>query len=138
MKKSFVESGLDIEISGEIIIRFDKHKYYKHFSGTGFKGVDFLVVNDDYLYLIEIKNYQQYEQTKRPDEEKLYRLFTQKCEDTLEIIEKFYSYLNDNWLRNLLFLKWKWYFLGSKEWKEWVKIYETYKSGQVICLLETC
>lgn len=137
MKKTFVESGLEIELTGEIIIQFDKHKYYKYYSGIGYKGVDFILVNEGYLYLIEIKNYQQYQDTKRPEESELYKVFTHKCENTLEIIEKFYSYLNENWLRRLIFLKWNLFFLGPKEWKTWLKIHELYQKNKVILILET-
>ena len=58
------ESGFNIKLEGKHIIKFDQHRYYIPFSGQSRKGVDYLIINDDHLYLIEIKNFHQYPQTK--------------------------------------------------------------------------
>jgi len=135
MKFNDIESDLEINIEGKYVVKFDQHKYFKYFSGQSRKGVDYMVIGESYLYLIEIKNYQQYPNTIRPTEKELYQVFYEKCEDSLAIIEAFSNYMNSSWYRRKLILDKEWYFLGLSEWKPWVEAVKLMQSNQVILLL---
>jgi hypothetical protein len=129
------ESGLNINIEAEFVIKFDQHKFFLPYSGQGFKGVDYMIVNSDYLYLIEIKNFSQYEDTPIVDKVELNNTFLEKCDDSLAIIEKFYTYLESGFWTRIFILKLKWFFTGPREWKHWIKAYEHFQSKQVIMLM---
>ena len=144
MKLSDYESGLQIELEAEFIVKFDEHQYYTSFSGKGLKGVDYLMICEGYLYLIEIKNYSQYEvhrafaQKKMspiPDKTMINQQFYQKCEDSLIILEKFYTFLNSSFWTRIFILRYRWFFTGPKDWKHWLQAYELYRENKVIMLL---
>lgn len=135
MKLNDIESQYEIILEGDHVIKFDEHRYFRKLSGKGYKGVDYLIINDDYLYLIELKNFQQYKNTPRPSETEINAIFHQKCEDTLRVLELFEAYLNSSWIRRVLVMKYNWFFLGDVEWKLWAKALKHYKNNCVICLL---
>jgi len=129
------ESGLHIEIEGEFVIKFDEHRYYKTFSGQGFKGVDYLLVTWEALYLIEIKNFSQHASSRAFAQKELNIQFYQKCEDSLIILEKFYEFLQRGFWTRIFILKYGWYFTGQREWKYWLKAYRLYQQGKVHMIL---
>ncbi len=137
MSKIFkdIESGYNISVWGEFVIKFDVHKFYKHYSGQGFKGVDYLIINKDYLYLIELKNYTQYREDKAFAPKDLNETFLQKCDDTLGVIEAFYQFLENGFWTRIFVLRFGWYFTCPKEWKHWIRAYHLYEKGQVIMMM---
>lgn len=57
----FEESRLLIEFDDRQwqVVQYDKHRYYRHLSGHGLKGADFIGIwRDEYLVIVEVKNYQ--------------------------------------------------------------------------------
>ena len=56
---TFIESGLTFSFSKRWkVLKYDKHRFYRYLSGSGFKGVDFIgVLDEKQLVLIEVKNY---------------------------------------------------------------------------------
>ena len=135
MRLKVQESGIDFIITGSYAIKLDEHPFYKYFSGRGFKSVDFLIVQEDTLFIVEVKNYQYYPNTVRPYELELHQNFLQKCEDTLHLLDNFHDFMEQSFIKRVLVQKWKWYFLGHAEWKEWLRAYEIYKAGDVVCIL---
>ena len=99
---AFWESGLVFNFPVDWkVIKWDEHRFYGYVSGRGFKGVDFMGLREEELYLIEVKNYQD----RRPDngqhpfdlvlsDPDFYaEIFLQKFADSfalIEIIEKYY------------------------------------------------
>jgi len=55
----FQESGFSFEFPNSwTVVKFDDHRFYKYLSGDGFKGVDFLCLNEKgELIFLEVKNY---------------------------------------------------------------------------------
>lgn len=135
MKIEVEESGIEFSINGTYVIKLDEHPFYKYFSGQGFKAVDFLLLEKDQLYLIEVKNYSYYPGTIRPSEKDLHQQFLEKCEDTLHLLDNFYEFMQKSFIRRVLVQKWKWYFIGHPEWKDWLAAYHVYQLGNVVCLL---
>ncbi len=99
---TFHESGLVFNFPEDWkVIKWDEHRFYGYVSGRGFKGVDFMVLLDDGLHLMEVKNYRD----RRPqdgqhpfdlvmaDPDFYAAIFLQKFADSfalIEIIEKYY------------------------------------------------
>lgn len=107
----FKESGLTFNFPFDWkVIKWDEHRFFGYVSGRGFKGVDFMALREEELYLIEIKNYQD---RRLKDEEHPFDLvlvdtdfyaeiFLQKFTDSIAligIVEKYY-------LRKRLFKWW--------------------------------
>ena len=100
---TFKESGLTFSFPiNWKVIKWDEHRFFGYVSGRGFKGVDFMALSDEQLYLIEVKNYQD----RRPnDDEHPFDLvladpdfygevFLQKFSDSfalIRIVEKYHS-----------------------------------------------
>ena len=57
----FLESDIHFEFGENCLVKkFDEHRYYNILSGSGLKGVDFIVLYQfRQLVLIEAKNYKQ-------------------------------------------------------------------------------
>jgi len=83
------------------VIKWDEHRFFGYVSGRGFKGVDFMALRNEELYLMEVKNYRD----RRPQDEQhpfdlvladsdFYgEIFLQKFTDSfalIEIIKKYY------------------------------------------------
>jgi len=108
---TFRESGLVFNFPKDWkVIKWDSHRFFGYVSGRGFKGVDFMALCGEELYLIEVKNYQD----RRPQDGQhpfdlvsanpdFYgEVFLQKFSDSfalIQIIEKYY-------LRKPLFKWW--------------------------------
>ncbi len=100
---TFKESGLTFSFPiNWKVIKWDAHRFFGYVSGRGFKGVDFMALSDEQLYLIEIKNYQD----RRPNDDEhpfdlvladpdFYgEIFLQKFTDSfalIRIVEKYHS-----------------------------------------------
>ena len=100
---AFKESGLTFSFPTDWkVIKWDAHRFFGYVSGRGFKGVDFMALSEEKLYLIEVKNYQD----RRPNDEQhpfdliladpdfYAEVFLQKFTDSfalIRIVEKYYS-----------------------------------------------
>ena len=91
----FEESGLLFTFSDAWNVRpFDDHRYYRWFSGRGFRGVDFVGVYRDQLVLMEVKNYRRREGMPQADAFQPVReapgafalKMAKKVEDTFEVM----------------------------------------------------
>lgn len=99
---TFRESGLNFNFPvGWKVIKWDEHRFFGYVSGRGFKGVDFMALCDEKLYLIEVKNYQdrRLKDGEHPfdlilaDADFYAQVFLQKFTDSISlirIIEKYY------------------------------------------------
>ena len=99
---AFWESGLVFIFPTDWkVIKWDEHRFFGYVSGRGFKGVDFMGLREEELYLIEVKNYQDRrpENGQHPfdlvlsDPDFYGEIFLQKFTDSfdlIEIIEKYY------------------------------------------------
>jgi len=108
---AFWESGLVFNFPTDWkVIKWDEHRFFGYVSGRGFKGVDFMGLREEELYLIEVKNYQDRrpENGEHPfdlvlsDPDFYGEIFLQKFADSfalIAIIEKYY-------LRKRLFNWW--------------------------------
>jgi hypothetical protein len=109
---SFRESDINFRFDENwLVYRFDKHRYYRGFSGAGLKGVDFLAIHQDtQLVLMEIKNYNPRGPWKRgttledilANPEVLSVHFSEKITDTLLAIDAIRQYWQRRWWRRLL------------------------------------
>ena len=59
MPQYYKESGLLFTFPDNWwVIKLDEHRFYRYVSGRGYKGVDFIIIDDSgKLLLIEVKNY---------------------------------------------------------------------------------
>ena len=107
----FKESGLNFSFPiNWKVIKWDTHRFFGYVSGRGFKGVDFMALSDEKLYLIEVKNYQE----RRPNDEQhpfdlvladpdfYAEVFLQKLTDSLALIRIIKKY----YLRKYFFKLW--------------------------------
>lgn len=99
------ESGLLFQFNDSWdIIKYDTHKYYLTLSGRSFRGIDFAGFQNDILYLIEVKNFYQYDQNGVIDDiEKFALEIAEKIKDTLRLIDLIYKYHNRKWMYRLFF-----------------------------------
>lgn len=101
---SFEESGLLFQFGPAWkVLRWDKSPYYKKVSGRGFKGVDFIGIHNDQLYLIEVKNYLPKTTNhtaivaRLASPKFLLEHITTKMDDTLRLLELVAFQLNKKW-----------------------------------------
>jgi hypothetical protein len=99
---TFKESGLTFSFPRSWkVIKWDAHRFFGYVSGRGFKGVDFMALHDEKLYLIEVKNYKNRRSNDKEHpfnlilaDPNLYaEIFLQKFSDSftlIRIIEKYY------------------------------------------------
>lgn len=58
----YLESDLSFEFGSDwIVVRWDRHRFYRWLSGRGYRGVDFLLLHVDLqrAILLEVKNYRR-------------------------------------------------------------------------------
>ena len=148
--RNFTESGLHFKFSADWVVQaYDKSRYYVWLSGTGLKAVDFIVYQNDQLYLIEVKHYGQYQASNSsaavlPSPEELTATFYQKVQDTLKGIQTVQSYLQRKRLFRITarFLLWLQIHKPlSNSWGFWTHIAELATSSSTqrtyILLLES-
>ncbi len=108
----FSESDLRFRFTGDwVLYRYDTHRYYKGWSGSGLKGVDFIGILDDAtLVLIEVKNYGFRSGGRRghtldairSDSSILTEDFGHKIVDTFTAIDAVRQYWQRHWWRRLV------------------------------------
>lgn len=133
-KTSFQESGWQFEFDDIWWVKkFDDHRYYRSLSGSGFKGLDFIAVKPgSQLLLIEVKNYRDQEP---PESEQLGKVFIEKVEDSLKLLELVQKYYGRKWFFRL-FAPWiKRYptFFGEQGY--WTEAFDLAQSTKVCAVL---
>ena len=108
----FIESGLHFRFGEEWVIKkYDAHRFYQGLSGSGLKGVDFLGILGEGLFLFEIKNFRRRRQWQEENPleavldhpSEFAENIAYKVEDTLLAIDAIWQYYNRKWLfRRLL------------------------------------
>ena len=69
------------------VVKFDEDKYYRFLSGDGFRGVDFVCIwKKEKSFLIEVKNFTQYDKEPLPSPADLAEKCIQKFNDSLHLI----------------------------------------------------
>ncbi len=109
---SFTESGLLFRFSHRAVVqKYDEHRYFRRLSGSGLKGVDFLVILDkSQLILTEVKNYRIRYKEKPPTEiyhilnhpEILAEKILGKAADTLQMIRVVNKFYRKSRMHNLI------------------------------------
>lgn len=103
----FKESDIEFEFGRDCLVKkFDEHRYYNILSGSGLKGVDFIVIyKNEFLYLIEVKNYKKRSFSPvAPDVSDLLGdpcplvdQFVEKIQDSITLINVVKKYLAKKW-----------------------------------------
>ena len=112
------------------VIKLDNHRYYRYVSGRGFKGVDFLVMDANLIFLIELKDYRN---GTHPSQNDIAAIFYEKCEDTLRLIEIIHKVLMRRWLIRFA-IRYQLTYLISSESSFWLKASELALEGRVVLL----
>ena len=119
--KSYKESGYEFQFDGDWnVIKYDDHRFYKILSGHDMSGVDFAgMKNRKEVYLIEIKNYNQYRGAgiTKPINEFVDEI-VEKGRDSLQLItvimkfmeRKFWYRAFYSFVRRFTWLQPEWYF----------------------------
>lgn len=122
-RSSFTESGLMFDFTpGWVVYKYDAHRFYLYLSGSGLKGVDFIAIKGEELFLIEIKNYrpriekEAYDPILSLQERPDYYVdrFSQKFKDTFRLLSIIDQYYHRKWWYRHLFLPFKSYFSSKK------------------------
>lgn len=82
------------------ILKYDDHHYYQIVSGRSFSGVDFAgLLNDEELFLIEIKNFYQYDNQGAINDLNQFAFeIREKLLDTIDLIHLIYKYHQRSWM----------------------------------------
>ncbi len=109
----FTESGLSFRFPEDwIVFKYDEHRFYRYVSGSGLKGVDFIGVKGESLYLIEVKNYADRVSldTYDPMEYLLNTVkeqaerYLRKLEDSLSLLNIIQQYYHRKWWYRKIYL----------------------------------
>ena len=123
---SFEESGYKFEFGPQWkVIKYDDHRFYRILSGQNMSGVDFAAIyKSDTVYLIEIKNFKQYENDiiDKPITEFSEEII-EKGLDSLRLIEVIKKYLDRKFLYRAFYnLVNRFPWLNS-EWYFWTELF---------------
>ncbi len=128
----FIESGLHFRFGEEWVIKkYDAHRFFQGLSGAGLKGVDFLGILEEELYLFEVKNFRRRQswQAENPLEAILAEpsAFAEeiayKVEDTLLAIDAIWQYYNRKWLFRRLLPAFRRLPVTENDWRFWARAY---------------
>lgn len=146
---TFHESGLVFHFSDDWLVRkFDSHTFYRGLSGSGLKGVDFLVLPPSGpLLLLEVKNYFNRDprvnapvrQEQLPVPGELAKKLHEKSMDTLVAIDAIHQYYLRKWSYRLL-LPWLLRLrLKNSDWIFWSLAYQRAHADRMarfVCWIE--
>lgn len=125
------------------VVAFDQTRFFKALAGQGLRGVDFLGIREQTLYLIEIKNYSPAKKEKRyrygANQAELVVHLNEKYADSLRIVRIIESTLRRFllyriWLqitRHLAFLR----RMGPSDWAFWTHCAELARKKSVVNVL---
>lgn len=126
----FVESGLSFRFPEDwVVFKYDEHRFYRYVSGSGLKGVDFIGIRGEELYLIEVKNYVERVSldTYDPVENLLNKAkeeagrYLRKLEDSLSLLNVIQQYYQRKWWYRKIYLPFLWKNVISSELSFWTK-----------------
>lgn len=112
-KSEFEESGLIFRFPKDwIVFKYDEHRFYRYVSGSGLKGVDFIGVHEEKLFLIEVKNYKDRVKldTYDPMENLLNSAkaqgerYVRKLKDSLKLLDVIQQYYLRKWWYRKIYL----------------------------------
>lgn len=115
----FLESGLKFKFPEDwLVFKYDEHRFYQYLSGAGLKGVDFIAIHEERLFLIEVKNYM--ERFAKKGEHPMDPLlenpasyvtrYFRKFEDTFRLLDIIEQYYLRKWWYRKIFKVFKSYF----------------------------
>ena len=145
----FIESGLHFRFGeGWVIKKYDAHRFYQGLSGSGLKGVDFLGILGEELYLFEIKNFRRRHdwQADNPLNTVLAQpaAFTEsmayKVEDTLLAIDAIWQYYHRKWLFRRLLPAFRLLPPTEGDWRFWARAHDLIQNPEqvkVVLWMET-
>lgn len=128
----FIESGLHFRFAEEWVVKkYDAHRFFQGLSGAGLKGVDFLGILEEELYLFEVKNFRRRQnwQAENPLEAILAgpaafaEEIAYKVEDTLLAIDAIWQYYNRKWLFRRLLPAFRRLPVTENDWRFWARAY---------------
>lgn len=137
MHCAFHESRLVITFGPSwSVLRFDQSVFFKTLTGQGLRGVDFVGIHGNHLYLIEVKNYTRAKNQAAPSppEALAFReMLVEKFEDSQRIIRIIHA----TFRRYMVFRWWQWVashinflFLWAPEpWVFWTRCYRLSNRG---------
>ena len=109
----FAESGLTFQFPNDwVVFKYDEHRFYRYVSGEGLKGVDFIGIRQDRLFLMEVKNYgdrvdldtyDPMENLLNTAKEQAER-YRRKLEDSLRLLEIIRLYYQRRWWYRRVYL----------------------------------
>ena len=145
----FIESGLHFRFGeGWVIKKYDAHRFYQGLSGSGLKGVDFLGILGEELYLFEVKNFRRRHdwQADNPLNTVLAQpaAFTEsmayKVEDTLLAIDAIWQYYHRKWLFRRLLPAFRLLPPTEGDWRFWARAHDLIQNPEqvkVVLWMET-
>ena len=145
----FIESGLHFRFGeGWVIKKYDAHRFYQGLSGSGLKGVDFLGILGEELYLFEVKNFRRRHdwQADNPLNTVLAQpaAFTEsmayKVEDTLLAIDAIWQYYHRKWLFRRLLPAFRLLPPTEGDWRFWARAHDLMQNPEqvkVVLWMET-
>ncbi|MCO6491390.1 MAG: hypothetical protein J5I98_23435 [Phaeodactylibacter sp.] len=140
----FIESGLHFRFDGEWAIKkYDAHRFYQGLSGSGLKGVDFLGIRGEELFLFEIKNFRRRRewQAENPLEailarpEEFVETVACKVEDTLLAVDAIWQYYNRKWLFRRLLPAFRLLPVTGNDWRFWARAYRLMQNPEQVCVI---
>ena len=145
----FIESGLHFRFGeGWVIKKYDAHRFYQGLSGSGLKGVDFLGILGEELYLFEVKNFRRRHdwQTDNPLNAVLAQpaafaeSMAYKVEDTLLAIDAIWQYYHRKWLFRRLLPAFRLLPPTEGDWRFWARAHDLIQNPEqvkVVLWMET-
>lgn len=119
------------------VLIFDKTEWFRHLTGMGFKGVDFIGLRDEKVFLIEVKNFQPSHSGKGitlPEPVNLEKSLAEKFIDSQRvagvILGTMERYLLFRWWRWVVGW-WPWLRRMEPEWAFWLDVSRRIQSGQL-------
>lgn len=105
------------------VIKFDEHRFYLTLSGLSFSGMDFVGIHKETLYLIEVKNYNQYSGKKIVKEiDEFVNALKEKIKDTLQLFSIIHKYHQRRFLYRSLYPLVNKFPSLNKEWHFWTRL----------------
>jgi len=119
------------------ILKYDDHPYYRILSGRSFSGIDFAgIYNDEQLYLIEVKNFYQYDNDGEiADVNEFVLELKEKILDSIDLINIIQKYHQRRWTYRLFISLVKRFPNLSRDWWFWTRMHDLLAAKQMSFVL---